>query len=77
MSDDKQDFDWDAPDLDIVIPPQGETAVYKNPKEATVIRQRDPFLGEEQFVVILPQYLGKVIDVLQRHLAEYEERKRA
>jgi hypothetical protein len=76
MSDD-DNFDWEAPDLDLVIPPQGETAVYKNPKEATVIRQRDPFGGDEQFVVILPQYLAGLIEVLQRHQAEYEERKRA
>lgn len=74
MVDEGSPYDW--PDEDMIIYPQGETAVYRNPKEATVIRQRDPFAGDEQFVVILPQYLPALIAKLQQHHAENEERKR-
>jgi len=69
------DNEYDWPDEDLVIHPQGETAVYRNAKEATVIRQRDPF-GDEQFVVISPQYLPALITRLQQHHQENEERKR-
>lgn len=57
-------------DEDVVIPPQGETVVYRNEKNATVIRQRDPFLGDEETIVIQPEFLPALIQRLQQHHAE-------
>jgi len=62
------DYQWN--DEDMVINAQGETAVYRNHKNATVIRQRDPFAGDEQFVVILPEFLPALILKLQEHHAQ-------
>lgn len=62
------EYEWN--DEDLVIRPQGETAVYRNPSNATVIRQRDPFAGEEQFIVVLPEFLPALILKLQEHHAQ-------
>jgi len=68
MSDENEGYDWS--DEDLVIRAQGETAVYKNEHDGTVIRQRDPFSGDEQFVVISPGNLAQLIRRLQQHHAE-------
>lgn len=62
------EYEWN--DEDTAIPAQGETAIYRNEKGYTVIRQRDPFVGEEQFVVVLPDFLPLIINRLQQYYAE-------
>lgn len=62
------EYKW--PEEETVILPQGETAVYRNSHNATVIRQRDPFQGDESYVVILPEFLPALIMRLQQHHAE-------
>ncbi len=62
------EYEWHEEDL--VIRPQGETAVYRNKENSTVIRQRDPFAGDEQFVVVLPEFLPALILKLQEHHAQ-------
>lgn len=62
------EYEW--ADEDLVIRPQGETAVYRNQKNATVIRQRDPFVGDEQVIVVLPEFLPALILKLQEHHAQ-------
>lgn len=63
------EFEWS--DDEVVIPPQGETAVYRNHRDATCIRQRDPFSGDDDMVVVvLPEHLPALIRKLQEHHAE-------
>lgn len=62
------EYEWNKEET--VIRAQGETAVYRNPHNATVIRQRDPFGGDDQFVVIEPHALPVLIKRLQQHFAE-------
>lgn len=66
MSDDSN---WN--DDDVVVPAQGETVIYRNHKNATVIRQRDPFSGDDENVVVIqPEFLPALIQKLQQHHAE-------
>jgi hypothetical protein len=69
MSSDGNEYEW--VDDDVVIQPQGETAVYRNHRNATCIRQRDPFDGnDDNVVVVLPEHLPALIRRLQQHHAE-------
>ena len=61
---DPPEFDWNCSDS-IVLQEQPETAVYLNPQNVVVIRQRAPcWADEDSFVYIAPHNLMTLIDAL-------------
>jgi hypothetical protein len=64
-AEDLPEFDWNGPNDSIVLQEQPETAIYLNPKDVIVIRQRASAWDEEDsFVYIAPHNLMTLIDRL-------------
>ena len=58
-----QDFDWQN-DESVVLQLQPATAVYTNPYGVIVIRQRDEYMGEDQWFYVTRECAAKLAKAL-------------
>ena len=68
------DFNWN--ETETVIPEQAQTAVYRNPEGAIVIRQRGETFDDDSFVVIQPANLDILLDKLGELLGNLSDKER-